>query len=685
MHVAVTSDAISPESGLAEPPENPPLHRGIFRRLWNSDPVVMLTMAAIVGTASGTGAVLFIAAIEAFHSLFFGHGRTALSFLGDSYVILLPIIGGLIVGPLVHFLAPEAKGHGVPEVMTAMAVRGGRIRPMVILIKALGSAITIGSGGSVGREGPIVQIGAAIGSVVGRRFGLSQTRILALVGSGAAAGIAATFNAPIAGVMFSLEVLLGEYTVPAVSTMVFAAVSGSVVSRFFLGDHPAFAVPAYSLVSSWELLLYLGLGVASALGAGLFVRTLYLSEDLFERIRFPSYLKPLIGGALLGLLGYRLPQVFGTGFNVVGDVLSGSTAFWLLFVLIFAKILATSLTLGSGFSGGVFAPALMIGAVLGGAYGKVVHALLPGFTATSGAYATVGMAAVFAAAARAPITSIVILFELTLDYRIMLPLMFATVVATVLAARIEPESIYTLKLVRRGIDFRGRAGLGVTAGVMAADAMTPMSAMHAADPEMTLGELAALFQETGHHGVPVLDLDSHLVGVVTVRDLEGGLTMLGEQARVREVMTVELELAYSDESLEQVLRRSGSFDVGRIPVVDRDEPTHILGVLRRGDILRAYTSALTKKEDWFHKLDRRRVEHVTGTRIVELNLTEDDVAVGRALRDLELPPDCLIISIHRKRRRIVPHGATVLRAGDHLVAISPSDGGRRLRRRLQGR
>lgn len=684
MHVVVTSETPSTAPLSAGTPPAPSLLRRIGRRFWNSDPAVMLTMAAIVGVASGAGAVLFIAAIEVFHRLFFEEGRTALSFLGSGYVILLPVIGGLIVGPLVHFLAPEAKGHGVPEVMTAMAVRGGRIRPMVILVKAVGSAITIGSGGSVGREGPIVQIGAAIGSVVGQRFKLSHTRILALVGSGAAAGVAATFNAPIAGVMFALEVLLGEYTVPAVSTMVFSAVSASVISRLFLGDHPSFVVPAYSLVSSWELLLYLGLGVVSALGAGLFVRTLYFSEDLFDGLRFPPYMKPVIGGLLLGLLGFVLPQVFGTGFGVVEEVLNGSLAFWLLLVLIFAKILATSITLGAGFSGGVFAPALMVGAVLGGAYGKVVHTLLPAFTATSGAYATVGMAAVFAAAARAPITSIIILFELTLDYRIMLPLMFATVVATVLAARIEPESIYTLKLVRRGIDFRGRAGLGVTAGVMVGDVMTPMSAMHTADPDMTLNELASLFQETGHHGVPVVDQGSHLAGIVTLRDLETGLTMSGGETQVREVMTRELELAYSDESLEMVLRRSGSFDVGRIPVVDRDDPTHVLGVLRRGDILRAYTSALAKQEDWFHTLDRRRVEHVTGTHVVEIDLTEDDAAVGKALGELNLPPECLIISIHRKGRRIVPQGATRLRAGDHVVALSPYDGGRRLKRCLEG-
>ena len=424
-----------------------------FYRFWASDTAVMLTMAALVGIGAGLGAVLFIRGIAVAYDLFFVRGASALSFMGKWYVIVLPALGGLIVGPLIHFLAPEAKGHGVPEVMTAMETRGGRIRPQVIAVKAVGSAITIGSGGSVGREGPIVQIGAAFGSFLGQRFHLSRRRLLALVGAGAAAGIAATFNAPIAGVMFALEVLVGEYTVQAFSTMVFAAVSASVVSRYFLGDHPAFAVPSYALVSSWELPLYVGLGIVGALAAALFVRFLYFMEDGFDGWRFPPYLKPAVGGLALGLVGYFLPQVFGTGFSTIEQALNGTLALQLLVVLIFAKILATSLTLGSGSSGGVFAPALFIGAVVGGAYGSIVHAAFPAVTATSGAYATVGMAVVFAAAARAPITAIVILFEMTLDYKIMLPLMLATVVGTVVAAKIEPESIYTLKLVRRGIKF----------------------------------------------------------------------------------------------------------------------------------------------------------------------------------------------------------------------------------------
>ena len=261
-------------------------------------------------------------------------------------MVLLPALGGLLVGPLVHFIAPEAKGHGVPEVLTAITRRGGRIRPIVVLAKALGSSITIGSGGSAGREGPIVQIGSALGSTIGQLAKLSERRVINLVASGAAAGIAATFNAPIAGVMFSLEVILGGFELHMMSTIVVSAVTASVVSRAVLGDSPAFIVPAYSLKSAWELVFYLGLGILAG-GIGLlYIRTLYFFEGAFDGWRFPPYLKPAVGGLGVGLLGFLFPQVLGTGFGVITDALNGRLALGLLVAVVFGKIIATSLTLG---------------------------------------------------------------------------------------------------------------------------------------------------------------------------------------------------------------------------------------------------------------------------------------------------------------------------------------------------
>jgi len=657
--------------------------RSTLKRFLSSESAVMLALAAVIGVSAGLGAVAFIEMISFFRDLFFVRGAGLSGFLSDYWVIVIPAMGGLLVGPMIYFLAREAKGHGIPEVMTAMEIEGGRIRPVVIVVKAVASAITIGSGGSVGREGPIVQIGAAMGSGIGQRLGLSRQRVLTLVASGAAAGLAATFNAPIAGVMFALEVLLGEYTVQAFSTMVFASVSASVVSRFFLGSHPAFAIPSYSLVSHWELLMYLGLGVAAAIGAGVFVRVLYFTEGLFDGWKFPGYLKPAVGGLLLGGIGFFWPESFGTGFSVIEDVLQGSVGLSLLVVLVFAKIMATSLTLGSGASGGVFAPALFIGAVLGGAYGQVMHGVFPDITATSGAYAMVGMAAVFAAAARAPITAIIILFEMTLDYTIMLPLMFATVVATVLAGYMERESIYTLSLVRRGIEFHGTRGLTALHGVVIEDVMTPVDRISHANLDMNLDDLARLFQETGHHGVTVLDEEGKLAGVVTLSDLERVLPAGDKELAVRDIYTSNATIAYPDESLEGALRRAGALDVGRIPVVDRKDSGKLLGLLRRGDIVRAYSQVLSEPESHIREMDRKRVEHVTQSRVVEFNLAEEDVAVGETLKDLDLPPECLIVSIERGNRVVIPKGDTRLAAHDRIVALAPSDGGLRLRRCLK--
>jgi len=639
------------------------------QRLGASESAVMMALAIIVGIGAALGTIVFVEMIKFFQATFFVGGAQVLGFLGGAYVIVLPALGGLLVGPLVHFIAPEAKGHGVPEVLAAITTRGGRIRPVVVLAKALGSAITIGSGGSVGREGPIVQIGSALGSTVGQVLRLSERRVINLIASGAAAGIAATFNAPIAGVMFALEVILGELDVQTFSTIVVSAVTASVVSRVALGDSPAFAVPAYALKSPWELLLYLGLGGTSAFGALAFMRVLYRSEDLFDSWQFPPYLKPALGGLGVGLLGLVLPQVFGTGFAAIEDALNGRIELGLLLVLVCAKILATSLTLGSGASGGVFAPALFIGAVLGGAYGQLAHWAFPEVVAASGAYAMVGMAAVFAGAARAPITAILILFEMTRDYRIILPLMFATVISTMLAQWLEEESIYTLKLKRRGIDVHARKDANLMRGILVHEAMTPLARLPTVPPTTKLSELARLFRETGHHGLLVLQADRELYGVVTLTDLERALPQ-GEEVTVADICTRDVLTAFPDETLDEALRRFGALDVGRIPIVDRQNPRRVLGVLRRSDIVQAYARAQAEKLKVQHHLERLRMESQIGATLHQIDLRSGDPAIGKRLKDLGLPADCVIVSIHRGDRLVVPRGDSRLLPGDRLTVLA---------------
>ncbi|MEA4910122.1 MAG: chloride channel protein [Anaerolineaceae bacterium] len=637
-------------------------------RFWSSETAVMVTFAILVGVGTGLGTIAFVRMIGFMTHLFFGGGLFGVAPYG-LFIVLLPVIGGLIVGPLIYYIAPEAKGHGVPEVLTAIATHGGRIRPIVVLVKALGSAITIGSGGSVGREGPIVQIGAALGSTIGQVFKMNERRIITLVASGAAAGIAATFNAPIAGVMFAVEILLGDFGIQNLSTLVVSAVTASVVSRAVLGSSPAFSVPAYAMNSNWELLMYLGLGIVGGLGATLFVKTLYFAEDLFDNWKFPPYLKPAVGGLGLGLVGYFLPQVFGTGFETIGDVLAGRVGLAILLLLILGKILAMALTLGSGASGGVFAPALFTGAVLGGAYGQVMQMAFPGVPAPSGAYAMVGMAAVFAGAARAPITAILILFEMTQDYRIILPLMFATVVSTVLANWMEPESVYTLKLKLRGIDLQRRRNLNVLGSIRVRDAMTPKSAIITIPMDASLEEVSQLFQSTGHHGFIVVDERDELYGVVTLSDLERALHAQEMEGTAGEICTRNVITVCPDESLDEALRQFGSLDVGRIPVVERANSRCVVGMLRRGDIVHALSNALVEAQKVSSHMNRLRMENTIRAELTEMFITNDDYANGKRLSEIPLLPDCVIVSVQRGKKVIVPRGYTQLLVGDRVIAL----------------
>jgi chloride channel protein, CIC family len=644
----------------------------IKSRFWSSETLVLVTFAIVVGIGGGLGTIIFVRMISFFNTVFFGGGKL-LGLPGTTYVILLPILGGLIVGPLVHFIAPEAKGHGVPEVLTAIATKGGRIRPVVVLVKALGSAITIGSGGSVGREGPIVQIGSALGSIIGQLFKLSERRVINLVASGAAAGIAATFNAPIAGVMFALEVILGDFGFYNLTTMVVSAVTASVVSRAVLGNTPAFTVPAYSLNSPWELPLYLGLGIVAGFGAMAFVKSLYFMEDLFDHWKFPPYLKPAAGGLALGILGYFIPRVFGTGFDTISNTLTGQLGLGLLIILIFGKILATTITLGAGSSGGVFAPALFIGAVLGGAYGQLAQMIFPGLPISSGAYAMVGMAAVFAGAARAPITAVIILFEMTQDYRIILPLMFATVVSTIIAQGIEPESIYTLKLKLRGIDIRAKRDENILRSISVKEAMTPIEESSAVTIGTSLVELAHLFQETGHHGFIVLDGKNELYGIVSLSDLEDAIAAQKTDANVGDICTKNVITVYPDEMFDDALRHFGVLDMGRIPVVDRTNPKRVLGSLRRSDIVNTLSKALVGKHERSHHIDRLRMETIIGSALAEIYIRNDDAANGKYLSEIHIPEDCVIASIQRGRQVVVPRGRTKLLGGDRLIVLA-SDG-----------
>jgi CIC family chloride channel protein len=654
----------------------------LFR--WLGHPAVsesgtIIFTALVVGIGAGLGAIVFRRLIAGVQTLAYDTLGGVLAAIAPFHLLITPAIGGAIFGPLIYRFAREAKGHGVPEVMEAVALRGGRIRPRVAIVKSLASAICIGTGGSVGREGPIAQIGSALGSTIGQMLNLSDERVRNLVACGAAGGIAATFNAPIAGSIFALEVILGQLHAIYFGAVVISAVTADVIARVFEGDLRAFVVPEYTLVSPWELVLYVVLGVLAAIAAVAFTRLLYLSEDVWDRIRFPEYFKPVLGALLLGVVGmltFKIdgyPRVFGVGYESINHVLFGSLTIQVTLVLLLAKLLATIITLGSGGSGGIFAPSLFMGAMLGGAFGQIVHQLFPAVTAPSGAYALVGMAALFSGAAHAPMTAILILFEMTNDYRIILPLMLATVMSTLISRVISRESIYTLKLSRRGVHLQQGQDIDVMQGVTIGEVMT--TEVDAVSMGMSLEKLAGEFARTHHHGFPVVDGAGALLGVVTLHDLERALTAgSAEEKTVADVATTEeLLVAYPHEPMWMALRRMGSRDVGRLPVIENEQSRRLVGAVRRQDIIRAYNYAIAKRAHHQHRVEVLRLGRLDSTVFVDVEVLPDSPAVGQRVSEVILPRDCLIVSLRRGRKLYVVHGYTVLQSGDRVTVFADRD------------
>ncbi len=662
-----------------------------------SETAVLIGTAITVGLGTGLGAVIFIRLIALVQKVFFEGGENKFGWLGRGLFILIPTLGGLIAGPVISFFAKEAKGHGVPEVMQAIALRGGRIRPRVVVAKVVASALCIGSGGSAGREGPIVQVGAALGSTLAQWLHLSEGRIRNLVACGAAAGIAATFNAPIAGVVFAMEIILGELHIGDLGNVVISSVTASWIATHFLGSRPAFEVPNYSMHSTWEILLYAGLGILAALVAVFFIVSLYWFEDRFDQWHFPDALKPAVGGLLLGSLAFfypmvlglgfvpeeeallglplsaNIPHVFGSGFPVIESTLLGTVSFSLLFVLMLLKPLATSLTLGSGNSGGVFAPALFTGGALGGAFGLVVEKLLPGATAGPGAFATVGMAAVFAGAARAPFTAILIVFEMTDDYRLILPLMAAVIVSLIVSERLHKESIYTLKLARRGIRLQSGRDVEVLETLTVEEVMNKMpDTLLCTD---SVAHASEVLLRTRHHGVPVVTREGKLAGVLTLQDLDRTHSEDWTALTIEDVCTREPVTAFPDETIGTALRRMSTRDIGRLPVVSRENPEKLVGLLRRVDLVRAYDLALTRRAAMHHRVHQARLGATSGEDVLvdEILVETGAPCEGKRVSEVNWPRSCILASLRRGSQVILPHGDTLLLSGDVLVAVVKGD------------
>ncbi|MBD3332463.1 CBS domain-containing protein [candidate division GN15 bacterium] len=572
----------------------------LIRTIQPSQNNLLIVLSVMVGLATGFGAMAFTALIEYFNELFFGLTDqilvTAVGFADWGgykwWLPIIPMLGGLLVGPIVYKFASEARGHGVPEVMNAVARLGGIIRSRVAAAKAVASAICIGSGGSAGREGPIVQIGSAIGSVIGQIFRMGGNRVKVLVGCGAAAGISAVFNAPIAGVIFSLEVILGDFGIRTFAPVILSSVVASVVTRTFIGNSPAFEVPAYSLVSAWEIPMYAIMGVLLGALSVSFTRILDWTEDAFEKIKMTNWLKPAVGGLLLGVLAIFYPQVLADGYKTIRLTLHGDLAITLLLILVAAKMLATCMTLGSGNSGGIFAPSLFMGAVAGGSFGYVAHKLFPSATATPGAYALVGMAGMVAGATHAPITALLIIYEMTLDYRIILPLMVTVVFSVLIARWLYGESIYTIKLAKRGIEIRGGKDLSVLRAHTVSEVMeTEFETVRAYS---TVAEIFRKVEASTDSYFIVVDSDDHLKGVLSFQDLRN---LLSEHSLDNWVIAQDLIGPYTvtlqtTDDLQIAQQQFSQRDYQLIPVVEPGNPFRVVGIVRREALIDYYNKSL---------------------------------------------------------------------------------------------
>ena len=562
-----------------------------FKILRTREHSIVAILAVIVGIGGGLGVVGFRYLFGLFQSVAYGTSDNLFDVVKSMpwFVrIAIPAVGGLVIGPMIYYFAKEAKGHGVPEVMEAVALRSGFIRKRVLVIKSLASAICIGTGGSVGSVGPVVQIGSAVGSFVGQVLKISVDRMRTLVGCGAAASIAAMFNAPLAGSMFAIEIMLGDFGVATFSPIIISSVTATAVSRLFYGGSAVLAIPSFEWVSAWELPFYALLGLLCALTAICFVKVLYAAEDFFNYLRFPEYFKAGLGGLCLGVLSLLYPQILGVGFGVVELALQQQLPWMLMFALIFFKIAATSLSLGSGGSGGIFAPCLFMGAMVGAFFGAIVHNFLPGITASMSAYGTVGMGAVVGAAIHGPFTAILMLFEMTGDTTIILPMAIACITSSFVIGKLTRESIYTLKLLRRGVDIREGREVNILKSILVRDVMNPN--VDTVPEELTLSEIVEKVSRSKHNNFPVIDRNGKPIGVLYYDDYRDAINDrdIDDNTRAVDLATYMDTVISTEDNLYAALELMMHRDVSILPIVASTEDHELKGILTHEDIISAY-------------------------------------------------------------------------------------------------
>jgi chloride channel protein, CIC family len=575
------------------------VRRFIYRTLERfhvGDNTFHLLLATVIGGLAGLGSVAFILLIRFFEKLFFGGIFPAMG--SHPYLVfLLPLLGGLLIGPLIQRFPTEAKGDGVPSAMETVALHGGIIRPRTVGLRTLTAAVTIGSGGSVGREAPIAQIGAAIGSVVGQFLKVTASRMRIFVACGAAGGIAAVFNAPIGGVFFSLEVLLGDFAAATFAPIVVASVVSTTVSRLLLGNVLIFQVPPFILAGFQDLVLSAVLGAFCGLAATFFMRGLESAEKQFSSSRIPLWARAAVGGGATGLIAIFFPHVLGTDATTLDAAFAGKFPWFLLLLIGYLKIVATSFSLGSGGSGGVLGPAVFIGGILGAFVGTVVNAWFPGQVGFVGGYALIGMAAFLAPVIGGPITSILILFEMSGNYAIILPLLVAVVNAMLVAHQFSRHSLYTHKLHLKGIDLVAGREESILKQVRVGDVMRDK--FHSVPPSESFGSLATSFFESKIDYLYLTGQGGDLEGVVSLTDLRPFLKeeSLWPVVCAQDVATLNPVAVMPSESLLDALNKFTFRNVAQLPVVSDPHTRKLIGVVRRSDLLEGYQRIVLQKQE----------------------------------------------------------------------------------------
>ena len=632
-------------------------------------------MALVVGAFAGLGAVGFRWLIFGSTWLFTGHeqfgqqGRVEsphLPFLGIWFLLVVPVVGGLIYGPLIYRFAREARGHGVPEVMIAVAENGGRIRPQVTIVKALASALCIATGGSVGREGPIVQIGSALASSLGQVVRMSESRLRIIVACGAAGGIAATFNAPITGVFFGFELILREFSIDALFAIILSSVTADVISQAFFGSQPFFSQVPHDLAlhndANYLLVALLGL-LAGLIGVG-FKAVLYRIEDLADvlwRSR-PEWLRPAVGGVVLGAVLLALPEMYGVGYPVMDKVLAGHEVLWLVAILMVGKMFTSSLTIGIGGSGGVFAPCLFTGAMAGTAFGEIARHAFGAAVGSPALYGIIAMGAVFGAAAQAPLTSIASVVEMTGNFGLTLPVMLGVGIASGLSKRLSYGTIYTTKLLRRGTDIeRPRP-------------QTALQVLHVTDAMQTLAEPQPLSAPRGIAKEP--EPAAAAVGAVWARLAEA-------KAEIHEP-----QVLFDDETLENAIRQLALYGPDGLPVVSTDR-TKLVGWITTDDVLSALANRVRatateavqgmRSTEWAGEVPERHSAGpptpLPGYKIIEFPVRSGYELAEQRLRTIEWPSDWIPVAVARGRRTTVANRDETMRPGDKVVLLARTPAG----------